>query len=152
VSLSGPEEWAVTEAVRTLAGGRRWRGCEVVVALPRAAATLRWLSLPAAPRDDTAGMIELEMAHALPFSVEEAAWDFVAWPGTEGRQDVLLVAARQEAVERRRRAVEAAGVKISALSLDALAAVALYRAAVPEEEQTALVVHREGRPTGNTAE
>ena len=50
----------------------------VVMALPRTAVTLTWLTLPAASRDDLAGMIELEAAQTLPFSVEEAAWDFAS--------------------------------------------------------------------------
>src|SRR5687768_16845250 len=63
--LPGTGAGAVTEAVRSLAGQHRWRGREVVVALPRAEVAQRWLTLPAAPREDTAGMVELEAAHSL---------------------------------------------------------------------------------------
>src|SRR5262245_4194787 len=89
--LPGTGEGAVTEAVRSLVAQHRWKGREVVVSLPRSEATLRWLTVPAAPRDDTAGMVELEAGHSLPFSVEEAAWDFITFPTSNNQQDILLV-------------------------------------------------------------
>src|SRR5205823_2157546 len=103
-------------------------GREVVMALPRTAVTLTWMTLPAASRDDLAGMVELEAAQTLPFSVDEAAWDFAASPALDGSQPVLLVAARRQLVEDRRRMVEAAGLRLGALTVDALATAALVRA------------------------
>src|SRR5437870_5359478 len=79
--LSGPPveaNGAATELLRGLVAQRRWRGREVVMALPRTAVTLTWITLPAASRDDLAGMVELEAAQTLPFAVEDAAWDFAA--------------------------------------------------------------------------
>src|SRR5205823_3548446 len=100
---------AVGEALKALTSERRWKGREVIVSLPRSAVTLRWLALPQAPRDETAGMVELEGVQSLPFPTEDAAWDFVSFPLPDGRQEVLMVAARRQLVQELRRQVEAAG-------------------------------------------
>jgi Tfp pilus assembly protein PilN len=141
--LPGSGETAVTEAVRALAAQHRWKGREVVVSLPRAEAALRWLTLPASPREDTAGMVELEAAHSLPFPVEEAAWDFLSYPSDGGQQEVLLVAARRALVQQQRRSVEAAGLKVAAVSVDVLAGAALYQLALPETTEGAVLLHVE---------
>src|SRR2546425_12165080 len=54
--LDGAGERAGGETLRALVAARRWRGREVGGSLPRAAVTLRWVTLPLAPRDETAGM------------------------------------------------------------------------------------------------
>src|SRR5438132_8589378 len=104
----GGGERAAGETLRSLAAQRRWRGREVVVSLPRSAVTLRWITLPQASREETAGMVELEAVQSLPFSTEEAAWDFVSFAAPDGRQEVLMVAARRPLVQSLRRQVEAA--------------------------------------------
>jgi len=99
-SVEGPSsEGGTAEALRSLVAENRWRGRDVVAALGRSAVTLTWLSLPAAAREDLAGMVELEAAQTLPFPVDEAAWDFAPGPGTDNAQPVLLVAARRQFVE-----------------------------------------------------
>jgi type IV pilus assembly protein PilM len=145
VPLADAGERAVAEAVRALVAARRLRGREVVASVPRAAVTLRWLSLPAATRDETAGMVELEAGQSLPFPVEEAALDFAALPAADGRQQVLLAAARRGLVQERRRALEAAGLRVGAVSVDALAMAAVARVAVPDADQGALLIHRDGQ-------
>src|SRR5689334_18580832 len=72
-AASSEANGTATELLRGLAAQRRWRGRDVVMALPRTAVTLTWLTLPAASRDDLAGMVELEAAQSMPFPVEEAA-------------------------------------------------------------------------------
>src|SRR5205823_13054 len=132
------------EALRALVAGRRWRGREVVVALPRSAVTLRWIPLPQASREETAGMVELEAMHSLPFQTEEAAWDYESFPLSEGRQEVLVVAARRQLVQDLRRQVEAAGLRLGAVAVDALATTALYQTLLPATEHEAVLLDLEG--------
>jgi len=132
---------AAGETLRALAAERRWRGREVVVSLPRSAVTLRWLFLPAAAREETAGMVELEAAQSLPFAMEDAAWDFVSFSAPESRQEVLVVAARRPLVQELRRQIEAAGLRVGAVTVDALATTALYRELLPEAEGVAVFLH-----------
>src|SRR5579864_3954559 len=95
VTPEGAGDRATSDALRALAVTRRWShplnrwrrggaGREVVVSLPRAAVTLRWVTLPrpegARAREETAGMVELEGVQSLPFPTEDAAWDFVSFP------------------------------------------------------------------------
>lgn len=143
-ALNGAGARTAGEALRSLAAEQRWRAREVVVSLPRSAVTLRWVSLPGAPRAETAGMVELEAMQSLPFPTEEAAWDFVSFPAPEGRQDVLMVAARRHLVQEMRRQVEAAGLRVGAASVDSLAATALYREVLPEAEAGAMLLQLEG--------
>jgi Type IV pilus assembly protein PilM len=132
---------AAGETLRALAAERRWRGREVVVSLPRSAVTLRWLFLPAAAREETAGMVELEAAQSLPFPMEEAAWDFMSFPAPDGRQEALVVAARRPLVLELRRQIEAAGLRVGSVTVDALATTALYRELLPEAEGVAVFLH-----------
>jgi Tfp pilus assembly protein PilN len=142
--LDGTFERAAGETLRALAAERHWRGREVVVSLPRSAVTLRWVSLPAAAREETAGMVELEAAQSLPFPIEEAAWDFLSFPAPGGRQEVLVVAARRSLVQELRRQIEASGLRVGAVAVDALATTALYRELLPEAEAGAVLLHLEG--------
>jgi Tfp pilus assembly protein PilN len=139
--LSGSGANREAEALRGLVGEHRWRGREVVVALPREAVTLRWLMLPAASREETAGMVELEAAQALPFPADEAAWDFRSTARSDGRQDLLLVAARRAPVRERRELVEGAGLRLGAVSADPLATAAVYQMRAPGPEETAILIH-----------
>lgn len=139
VELPAREGGAV-EALRALVAQQRWRGREVVAALERSAVTLTWLGLPSAAREDLAAMVELEAAQTLPFPVEEAAWDFAAEPGRDGAQSVLLVAARRQFAEEKRRRLEAAGVRLGALTVDVLATAALARSGATEGTSGAVVV------------
>jgi type IV pilus assembly protein PilM len=132
-------EGGAIEALRTLVAQHRWRGREVVAAMDRSAVTLAWLTLPVAAREDLAAMVELEAAQTLPFPVEEAAWDFAAGPGSDGSQSVLLVAARRQFVEEKRRRLEAAGLRLGALTVDVLATATLARAAAGEGTEGAVV-------------
>jgi Tfp pilus assembly protein PilN len=154
-TTDGAGERAVGEALRALAAERRWSrpsdrwrggnsGREVVVSLPRSAVTLRWVTLPMAPREETHGMVELEAVQSLPFLTEESAWDFVSFPASEGRQEALMVAARRSLVAELRRQVETAGLRVGAVSVDALAATALYRQLLPEAQAGALLLHLDG--------
>jgi len=87
--------------------------------------SLRRLSLPASGKDDLQRLLLLQIESEFPLSPDELAWGWQSLPSKEaGKQDVLVVAIRQEVVADYAEALMAGGVK-PVFTLGALARAAL---------------------------
>ncbi len=109
-----------------------------IVDVPRDQAILKTLSLPAAPPEALAGMVEIQIAKELPFPAMEAVIDFAASPNLEDSAscDVLVGAIRRELLEQYEATFRAAGLRLDRVGLRPYASRAavceVLRHAVPE--------------------
>lgn len=90
-----------------------------IVDIPRDQAILNTLTLPTGAPGDLPGMVEIQIAKELPFSVADAVIDFAAPPAPAGATtaDVLVAAVRREVLEQYEATVAAAGMKLERIGL-----------------------------------
>lgn len=90
-----------------------------VIDVPRGQVVLNTLSLPAVNVGDLAGMVQLQVAKELPFSLSEAVVDFaVRGDGTaDGHSDVLVAAIRRDVLKFYQQVCSAAGLTLERLGL-----------------------------------
>ncbi|MBI4719228.1 MAG: pilus assembly protein PilM [Planctomycetes bacterium] len=107
------------------------------VDIPRDQVTLNTLTLPTAVPEGLPGMVQIQIAKELPFSVNDAAIDFAA-PAASGAPtaDVLVAAVRREVLEQYQATFEAAGLRLDRVGLrpyaNKIAVCELLRHAVPD--------------------
>ena len=102
------------------------RCSRVALAMPASSLMTQALRLPAGlPEEQLEILVELEAAHYIPFTVEDANLDFrvlgPAPPHDSGEIEVLLVAARRSGVQRRLDAATKAGLQAVVMDSEALA-------------------------------
>jgi type IV pilus assembly protein PilM len=100
------------------------RARTAVIVLPRGQVTARISAFPAAEHGDLRNVIEYDLADHVPFPVDQVVVDFqeLGSSGEEsGLVDVLVVAAPLELVREYLRVAEDAGLRVSAITVDALA-------------------------------
>ena len=90
-----------------------------IVDIPRDQAILNTLTLPAGAEEDLPGMVEIQVAKELPFSVSDAVIDFAVPPGEEGATtiDVLVAAVRREVLQQYEAIFAHAGLKLERIGL-----------------------------------
>lgn len=95
------------------------------VSLPRSAALLSRLSLPAAARADVRNVVEFEMDRLLPVSRDDVWWDFLVREAGD-KLDVLVVAALRRIVAEHLSALEQAGVRPRSVTITPVALLDLF--------------------------
>jgi len=109
-----------------------------MVDIPRDQVTLNTLRLPAAAPDELPGMVEIQIAKELPFSVADAVVDFVAGDAEEGASTVAVhvAAVRREVLRQYEATFVAAGLRLERVGLrpfaNKIAICELLRHAMPD--------------------
>ena len=109
-----------------------------LVDIPRDQVILNTLTLPALSPDDLPGMVQIQIAKELPFSVSDAVIDFVAGTaqGAATTAEVLVAAVRREVLAQYEATFTAAGLKLDRIGLrpyaNKLAVCELLKHAIPE--------------------
>jgi type IV pilus assembly protein PilM len=120
----GGDAAPLVEAIRLALRAAGIRSRRAVVALPRRHVTARISAFPPADRAQLASVVQYDLADHIPFPVDQVAIDSQPLgPSVEqpGMVDVLVVAAPRELVQQYMQVVRAAGLRVTALTVDALA-------------------------------
>jgi len=114
------------------------RSRTAIFAVPRQHAVLHALSLPATPQEDVPGMVRFQLAQELPFSIEEAAVDYVvSLESEEGLvTSVIAAAVRYEFVQFLQHVARSAGLKLARIALRPQANLAALER-IPADESDA---------------
>jgi type IV pilus assembly protein PilM len=116
------------QAVRELLNGGNFTGRTAVVALPRHVVHVKNLRLPPMPPGELASVIEFEARGAFPFDTADARVEFLVAgdvrQGTDIRQEVVVLAARNADVDRFVEQLHRTGLVIDSLDVEPCA---LYR-------------------------
>ena len=122
---------------------------QIACSLPRDRATVKFPEFPLAPREQLTSMVRFEAQRYVPFALDEVVLDFQELrilppeqppPGTQQTEppakmvELLLAAVRRDVVMAYRRALAAAGVRVSSLSLGSLGTWDLLRYLSPKEQ------------------
>lgn len=121
--LQQPEEIRTT--LNQLIQQQNLQNCPVVATLPASTLVLRHIQIPLLKDKETTEAVEWEARRVLPFSLEEAQVDWLR-QGTsvseEGEtQDILLVAVRDNIVQRYVEAIKDSGLHLVALDIAPMA-------------------------------
>ncbi|MGA2441612.1 MAG: pilus assembly protein PilM [Tepidisphaeraceae bacterium] len=116
------------QAIRELLSGGNFAGRAAVVALPRHVVHVKNLRLPPMPPGELASVIDFEARGAFPFDTAEAHVEFLVAgevrQGTDIRQEVVVLAARNADVDRFVEQLHRTGLVIDSLDVEPCA---LYR-------------------------
>lgn len=119
------------------------RARSAILVLPRGQVTARVGAFPAAHRDELRRVVEYDLADHIPFPVDQVVVDFQSiGPSREqpGLANVLVVAAPRELIREHLRVAEHLGLRVSAVTVDALALDDLARMAGGEPAGMALAI------------
>jgi type IV pilus assembly protein PilM len=128
----GGDPAPVVQAIRQAMMRAGIRARSAIMVLPRGQVTARVGAFPAAQRDELRRVVEYDLADHIPFPVDQVVMDFQSiGPSREqpGLTDVLVVAAPRELIREHLRVAEHLGVRVSAVTVDALALDDLARMA-----------------------
>lgn len=120
----GGDASPLVEAIRLALRSAGIRSRRAVVALPRRHVTARISAFPPTDRAQLASVVQYDLADHIPFPVDQVSIDSQPLgPSVEqpGMVDVLVVAAPRELVQQYMQVVRAAGLRVAALTVDALA-------------------------------
>jgi type IV pilus assembly protein PilM len=116
---------AVGEAIRRAVKRSATKAREVAIAISGDAAITKVIQMPRSLRDnELEGQVEIQADQYIPFPMEEVSFDFEVMGQSASdpdMNDVLLVATRTENVDQRRAAVEAAGMVVRVVDVEAFA-------------------------------
>jgi type IV pilus assembly protein PilM len=117
-----------SQAIRELLTGGKFAGRSAVIALPRQIVHVKNLRLPPLPAAELASVINFEAREAFPFDTQEAHVDFLVAgeirQGTDIRQEVVVLAAKNADVDRFVEQLHVTGLVIESLDVEPCA---LYR-------------------------
>lgn len=137
---------SIGETIRQMLKQGEFSGRSVVTTLPREIVHTKNLRLPQMPLNELASAVEFEVAHLFPFDASEARIHFIpageVRQGADVKQEVIVLAARNEEVDAYVEQLHACGLVIESLDIDACA---LYRTVDrfvrrKEDEQTVHVL------------
>ena len=115
--------------IRQMFREHAFHGRRVVTSLPREMVQIRYLRLPLMPADQLEAAVNIEAKSVLPFNPSEAQLEFLpvgeVRQGTESRQEVILLAARNYDITAFIETLGTAGVELAALDVEPCA---MYRA------------------------
>src|SRR4030043_1702493 len=98
----------------------------VVLALPREKAFTKLIEIPSAARENLRKVIEYELVKHIPFTPEDAIFDFQVIDESEGFLRVLLVVVRKTDVSEVLELVKRIGIQPTAIEITSTASVNLY--------------------------
>lgn len=120
----GGDHAPVVAAVRQALGRAGIRARNAIIVLPRGQVTARVGAFPPAERDELRRVIEYDLADHIPFPVDQVVTDFqTLGPSADqpGLIEALVLAAPRELVREHLGVVEECGLRVSAITVDALA-------------------------------
>ncbi|BDG60876.1 pilus assembly protein PilM [Caldinitratiruptor microaerophilus] len=126
---TGPDSARLTDALPEALARLGRRGVRGALGVDQHGVILRTPEFPPMPARDLHRAVRFTIPDLIPIPVDEAAWDFVPLgihdPGGQPRLRVLVAAVPERLVSPQVRAAVAAGVRVTAVHVDCLAA---YRA------------------------
>lgn len=146
----GGDRTPVVQAIRQALARAGIRASSAIISLPRGQVTARVGAFPPAEQDELRRVVEYDLADHIPFPVDQVVLDFQKLgPSREqpGLIDVLVIAAPRELVREHLLLVEDLGLRISAVTIDALALDDLARMAGREQAGLAVAVEVGTRAT-----
>jgi type IV pilus assembly protein PilM len=120
----GGDPAPIAQAIRQAMARAGIRARRAIIVLPRGQVTARVGAFPPARRDELRRVVEYDLADHIPFPVDQVVMDFQALgPSRDqaGLTDVLVVAAPRELIREHLRVAEHLGLRVSAVTIDALA-------------------------------
>ncbi len=139
----------MSAALAKVAGMRRerGRGGEIWLGMPAHLALTKWVTIPAIAGAKHARLVRFEAAQAIPYPLEEVAWDAEAVAGDGAERDVLLAAARTEAIDAVNQAATAVGWTPARATPAGVALHRGFRYNHPEVQGCSLLVNIGARST-----
>jgi Tfp pilus assembly protein, ATPase PilM len=127
-------------------GGRRG-GSEVQLGVPGHLALVKFVRTPAIGKAKRAEVVRFEAAQAIPHALDEVVWDH-AVVADDGRElELMLVAAKREAMGEFCESVEGAGFRVRRATPSCVALWQCYRLNYPEADEGVLLVEMGRRAT-----
>lgn len=119
----------------------------VVVVLPPHLVLTKFIKAPRLPAAKRAKIVAFEAQQNIPFALSDVVWGYAVTGENDSGQDIMLAAAKLDAVEALCRTVEAAGFTPRSVVPAPLALVAAFRAAEPRPSAPTLVIDIGARST-----
>jgi type IV pilus assembly protein PilM len=121
---------SAVEVIRKMLRGNGFYGRKVVIAVPREMLHVKNLRLPPMPASELQSAVEFEARGIFPFDTEDATIQYLpvgeVRQGGEVRQELVVVATRNEDIANLLEQLHLAGVEVASIDLEASA---LYRTA-----------------------
>lgn len=112
----------VRQALTTFRGRHRLKGCRVAVAGPGHVGLVKFIKIPPGfDRERVPGVVKFEMQQSLPFSREDAVWDYQAIGDGEEVAEVGIFLMKRENVRRAIRPLVAAGIEVDLVQMAPIA-------------------------------
>jgi Tfp pilus assembly protein PilN len=108
---------ALVEAVGAFAHVRRGAVQRACIVLPRRAAVMTRVTLPAAARENLAQVLEYEIENLVPLPKEEVHYEYFLRGETSERVEVLLASMPRAVVEEHASLLDEAGVRVRSLAI-----------------------------------
>jgi type IV pilus assembly protein PilM len=121
---------ATGEAIRCLVKANPFKGRQCVVSLPTEFAFVHHLRIPKLSAKEIPGCLQFELQGKLPFSTDDAVIRYVVagdvFNDGEPRQEVIVVAASRDTIDRYIRMVNRAGLEVVGMNIEACAVVECF--------------------------
>ena len=144
----GEDHWLEhTRAALTKLRAKRQHGGPVVLILPAHLALTKLIKTPRVEPAKRAKVIRFEAEQSIPYALADVVWDSVVAAEHDLDLEVLLVAAKLEAVEPLSAAVQAAGFEPRLILPSPLATLAAFRLVQASPKEPALVLNLGARST-----
>lgn len=131
----------VSEAVRSAIDQLRVHPATFVLAVPASWSVLRLLRVPFRGQRKIAAAVPFELEPNLAIPIEDLIVDFLPARTVDGETEVLAVGLRRAPLEEQLAIVEAAGVAVEGVYLDALALTSLWYSQAGAREGARAVLH-----------
>lgn len=119
---------ALTDAARRAVGAVKNRPAVYVLCASSEYSVVRLLSVPFKGRGRVSAAVPFELEPYLAFPIEDLVVDHNVVREVEGETEALAVGLRRDAVEEQLKVLEAAGVEVESVALDAAGLMALWQA------------------------
>lgn len=129
LSPDKPKEEREAELINTIqqfVSGQSIPKENVVFALPRERAIVKFVEIPSAAKENLRKVVEYELGRHLPFPPEEAAFDYQVVEEKEGLLRILLVVVRREELERNLDLLKRMGIRPVAVEVGSTATANLF--------------------------
>lgn len=137
---------AVTNALREIASDPRYRG-NARVSLPGHLVLTKFVRTPAVEPAKREPVVRFEASQNLPYPMDELVWDFAVLEANAGHLEVMVSAARSDAVLALCGAIESVGMRVTAISPANVALYQAFRINYPDMSDRVLIVDVGARST-----
>jgi Tfp pilus assembly protein PilN len=108
---------AIVTAVREFAQARRGAVQRACIVLPRRAAVMTRVALPAAARENLAQVLEYEIENLVPFPKDEVHYEFLVRSQQSDRVEVLIACLPRALIQEHVELLEQAGVRVRSIGV-----------------------------------